>query len=303
VRGSLKVRLVRLLGVTGLGLMGFAATHAAPAPAYMAGPPSPELLCSLAASGDLITLENTLSPANAATVTMGTPVSFSGVSRTPLTFAVASGTPLLQPDIDTGAGSVMGESSRFGGLIYVFTSTNASAVPRTIYWTASFSDASIPACAGLLPATYTTPVRTLTVLPPPTETTHVQEPAPAPTPMPPLLKGTIGELGSFRVTHPSISFRIQCTTSCSGETSSRAYLVRAHAKPLSAPELDLAPSYVSIASASGGTEQFTHGYSGRSLRLLKRVLHGGGAVELRLTAKLSGSSGNGVLAQQTIWLR
>ncbi|HEY4810444.1 MAG TPA: hypothetical protein VIH71_05230 [Solirubrobacteraceae bacterium] len=97
-----------------------------------------------------------LEPANATSVTAGAPVTFSGESNQALTFSVASSPALLSsPDVDSGTGS---QSEVF----YRFTSTKATAIPRTIYWTASFT--STPEdCESAV--TFTTPVYTLTVVP------------------------------------------------------------------------------------------------------------------------------------------
>ncbi len=95
-------------------------------------------------------------PANGATVTAGTPVTFSGESNRALTFNVASSPALLSsPDIDSGAGAQ-------SGAFYRFTSTKATATPRTIYWTASFTFTPGD-CES--PSTFTTPMRTLIVAP------------------------------------------------------------------------------------------------------------------------------------------
>jgi hypothetical protein len=103
------------------------------------------------------------SPANGATVLVGTPVTFSGEYGHVLTFAVASSPTLLSsPDIGSGPGSLQPGTSS-----YMFTSTKATAMPRTVYWTASFTFTPGD-CEGL--ATFTTPVRSLTVVSsPPTE--------------------------------------------------------------------------------------------------------------------------------------
>jgi hypothetical protein len=97
-----------------------------------------------------------LEPANGATVPAGTPVTFSGESRSALTFSVASSQALLSsPDIDSGMGVQSGAFSRF-------TSSKATATPRTIYWTASFTLTSSE-CTS--PSTFTSPVQTLIVAP------------------------------------------------------------------------------------------------------------------------------------------
>jgi hypothetical protein len=105
-------------------------------------------------------------PANGATVPAGTPVTFSGEENHALTFDVASSpAQLSSPDIDSGLGTQ-------SGAFYKFTSTKASATPRTIYWTASFT--FIPGeCEA--PAIFTTPVHTLIVAPTEAELTAAKK--------------------------------------------------------------------------------------------------------------------------------
>jgi hypothetical protein len=97
-----------------------------------------------------------LEPANGATVPVGTPVTFSGESSYALTFSLASSSSLLaNPDIESGVGSQ-------SGAFFRFTSTKATTMPRTIYWTASLTFTP-GECES--PSTFTTPIRTLTVAP------------------------------------------------------------------------------------------------------------------------------------------
>jgi hypothetical protein len=97
-----------------------------------------------------------LEPANNATVQAGTPVTFSGESKYPLTFNVASSEALLaSPDIEAGLGTQ-------SGAFYKLTSTKAASAPRTVHWTASFTTTPT-GCEA--PSTFTTPVQTLTVTP------------------------------------------------------------------------------------------------------------------------------------------
>jgi hypothetical protein len=97
-------------------------------------------------------------PTNGSTVSVGTPVTFSGESSYPLTFNIASSPSLLSaPDIDSGLGALQ------SGTLYTFTSSKASAVARTVYWSASITFTPDD-CEG--PVTFTTPVRTLTVVAP-----------------------------------------------------------------------------------------------------------------------------------------
>ena len=97
-----------------------------------------------------------LEPTNGATVPAGTAATFSGESDQALTFSVASSSALLvSPDVDSGPGSQ-------SGAFYRFTSTKATAAPRTIYWQASFTFTPED-CES--PSTFTTPLRTFTVVP------------------------------------------------------------------------------------------------------------------------------------------
>lgn len=151
----------RIGGLVALGALGCAMTvPAPPAPAFTFGF-SPELTCSLNTEANEIVEKHTilLSPSNNASVVAGTAVTFSGESgaEAPLTFSVASSPALLaSPDIDSGPGSLQPGTST-----YTFTSTKATATPRTIYWDASFTRTLID-CEGP-PVSFTTTVNTLTV--------------------------------------------------------------------------------------------------------------------------------------------
>jgi len=125
---------------------------------------APYLACFNSSEGDLLALERSLSPAINTYVQAGTPVTFSGNSGAPVTFAVASSSAALLagPDIDSGLGALQPGTST-----YTFTSTKASATPGVlIFWDASFSNATLAACKGMAPKTYTTTVRTFTVTSP-----------------------------------------------------------------------------------------------------------------------------------------
>jgi len=121
-------------------------------------------VCSNSKEAAEVGTRNTpLEPANGSTVTAGTPVVFSAESllHNAPTFNVASSEALLySPDIDSGTGSQSGN-------FYKFTSTKATATPRTIYWTVSFTFTPED-CESQ--STFTTPVHTLTVSPSPAET-------------------------------------------------------------------------------------------------------------------------------------
>ncbi len=118
---------------------------------------SPWLVCANnKEAAEVVARSMPLEPASNTTVTAGSPVTFSGESDHPLTFNVASSEALVaSPDIDSGLGSLQSPD-------YKFTSSNAATAPRTIYWTASFTFTPEDCEA---PATFTTPVRELTIAP------------------------------------------------------------------------------------------------------------------------------------------
>ena len=288
-----------LVGVRrGLVLLALAAVlvagSAGLARGYTEGPPEPWAICQGSSEATQAVLERHLSPLSGASVQAGAPVAFSSISGQPVTFAVASSPTLLSsPDIDGGLGAAQPESA------YTFTSTKAGATPGIVYWDASFSDAGIAACAGLTPTTYTTQVRTLTVLPAPPAPT----PAPAPPAAPQPVRVIISTPGVISLAHSAIAYAIHCTASCSGETSYEIFAVRRHAKPVRVPKLDFDPRTVSIAAASGGVESFAPHYSTRALHLLKSLLAAGGVVELRVTVDVKDTAGNLAQAHRTIRLR
>jgi hypothetical protein len=146
-----------------LGGLGCAITVPA-VPVHALGMP-PWLVCADSKEAAELSVPHIALPAppNGATVLAGTPVTFSGEYGHALTFSVASSPALLSsPDIDSGLGSLQPGTS-----LYTFTSTKATAIPRTIYWAASFTFTPED-CES--PSTFTTPVRTLTVVSPsPTE--------------------------------------------------------------------------------------------------------------------------------------
>jgi hypothetical protein len=151
--GSIGVRYLPTLLVSASAM----AFLTSPALAIEQGEPSKALICVAGLLADKAVAEvMPLEPANGATVPPGTAVTFSGASNQALVFNVASSAALLSsPDIDSGAGSQSGAFSRF-------TSTKATATPRTIYWTASLTVTPMD-CES--PSTFTTPARTLLVAP------------------------------------------------------------------------------------------------------------------------------------------
>lgn len=155
------MRLFTARRLVALGALGCATVVTAlPAQAYEAKI-SPQLTCALGKEGAEVEAQHMLLPAppNGATVLEGTPVTFSGESSHALMFSVASSPALLSsPDIDGGQGS-----SHLGSSLYTFTSTEATATLRTIYWAASFTFTPED-CES--PFTFMTPAHTLTVVSP-----------------------------------------------------------------------------------------------------------------------------------------
>jgi hypothetical protein len=144
-------------GIVGVATLAMSACSMAvlanPAQAYVE---APYLTCyNSEQSAEAQARNMRLEPANEATVQAG-PVVFSGKSPYPLTFSIAS-SPSLLPNLDVESG--IGSQS---GAFYRFTSTEATAKPGTVYWTASFTFAP-DGCES--PSTFTTPVRTLIVAP------------------------------------------------------------------------------------------------------------------------------------------
>ncbi len=152
----MRMRLFTVHWLVALGALGCAL----PAQAYEAKI-SPQLTCALGKQGAEVEARHMLLPAppDGATVLVGTPVTFSGESSHALMFSVASSPALLSsPDIDGGQGS-----SHLGSSLYTFTSTEATATLRTIYWAASFTFTPED-CES--PFTFMTPAHTLTVVSP-----------------------------------------------------------------------------------------------------------------------------------------
>jgi hypothetical protein len=247
-------------------------------------------LCEAESLSTEAALSPTLDPKDGATVRAGAPVTFSAKSGRPLAFEIAS-LPTLDssPDIDGGLGTAEPEAAPSAEHVntYTFTSTKATATPRTIYWTASFSDGSIPACAGLSPtpaSVYVMPVHALTVLPAPP------------------VRVDIKQSGHLDLTHSTVSYAVHCTTSCSGTTSFNVVAIQRHAGPSREPKLDLGSTPVSIEGETGGDQRIKHHYVGRLHRMLARLLHAGDVVKLLVILNVTDAAGNNAHGQRTIRL-
>lgn len=262
--------------------------------------PPPYTICFNDAQANESALVASLSPAANTTLTVGTPLTLSGSSSAPLTFAVASSPALLSdPDVDHGAG--IEQPATGVSATYTFTSTAATAKPGTIYWSASFSSSAFPACAGSAPATYTTPARALTVAPAPvSEPSPPEAPSVAPRAAPIPLRVGLLAAGGFDAKHPLVAYRVHCSASCTGQSSCRAFALKGHQRTPAASVLDLPSTPVSI-SAPGGEQRITHRYEGTALRALRRITHAGR--KLALHCELTAREAPGATAvQSAAWL-
>jgi hypothetical protein len=227
-------------------------------------------------------------------------VTFSGATEAPVSFAVSSSP--AGDILDEGLGSALPVAEAGAQPIYTynFTSMKATATPGTIYWHASFSNATLTPCIGLSARVLQTNTRTLNVLPAPPS---APQPEASPPVEPPDLQASVASSGGFHAGHPVVAFRVRCSTTCAGSTYLQALAVRPHTTPQRVSKLDFGPVSLAIPSASGGSELFTHRYRGRSLRVLDRLLRAGGVLEIRLTARVAAVSGAVAVAHSTARLR
>ena len=241
-----------------------------------------------------------LAPQDAASVQVGSSVTFSGESSSPLTFAVASSPSLLStPDVDAGPGVAQPPAATTSKPTYTFTSIVAASAPRTIYWTASFPESGVPSCASLPSPpskSVTSAVHTVVVLPVPA----IQTPAPAPAPVPVPFHIGISAQNNIRLSHGTVSYSAHCATSRAGETSYRVFAARRHRRRVHVPSLDLGETPVSIGDPVGGTHQLSHRYHGRSLRRLEALLREHDTVTLNITFKATSQTGVGAEAHDTV---
>lgn len=170
-----------------------------------------------------------------------------------------------------------------------FTSSKAASTPGTVYWQASFSAAEVPECAGVLSGLITSPVRTLTVEPAPLP------PPPAASPLAPVFSATIS---SAPMDRPQIAFKVHCDTNCVGTASYVVTVTHRHRKSPE-PALDRGPWTVAIGSSAGGVQQFTHRFTGASLRKLKHLIHNGDAIEVHIASTVRDAGGNMAVAYTT----
>jgi hypothetical protein len=160
-------RVRRPGGVVGGLLVAALLAVTAPAAAVSEVPISPYTPCYNDAHENLALLEETLGPSKGE-VAVDSKVTLAGASSQPVTFAVASSIgALADPYVDSRVGVPSVSTYNYGEPVWSFESMKIAATVHSIYWTASFSDAGIPACSEVEPITYTTTPRELVVPLPP----------------------------------------------------------------------------------------------------------------------------------------
>lgn len=275
------------LTVGALGTLAFLVS-VAPASGYTP-PELPWANCSGAIGANSTVIGARDLPEEGASVIAGTQVTFSTASVAPVTFSIASSPALLaSPDIDQG----LAEPRPSEGIhVQAFTSSKAAETPGTVYWQASFSATEVPECAGFLTGLITDPVRTLTV-----------EPAPLPPPPPPGVSPPAppfsATISSAPMDRPQIAFKVHCNTSCLGTAAYVVTVTHRHRK-IPEPVLDRGPWTVAIGNSSGGVQQFSHRYTGASLRKLKHLIHDGDAIEVHIASTVRNPDGNTAIAHTT----
>jgi hypothetical protein len=244
--------------------------------------------------------ENTpLSPATGAEAQQGSAVTFSfehELEATTMRFEAASSEALLsRPDIDSGTATA--QPAKF-----TFTSTNATAQPRTVFWSFSFAH-TLKACGGET-VTYTTHVRRLEVKGTGSSGSSGESSAVSPpTQSPAHLRVGITAPRVLHVGRPVVSYTVSCTAQCTGSTSVKAWLVPRHKKALRTRLLDFGPRSVSIKGSSGGRERFTERLHGHGLAKLRSVFHTRGEGRLVVSVTVKDSSGKVAQISRTILLR
>ncbi len=220
-------------------LAGAVTLAATPPAAYTAMPEGgPGIICYDQTSSSFRVMESWLTPPDDATVTAGTPVTFSTRSEAPVTFVVASSPALISsPDIDSGTATRVPFSEEPGpqtSFTYTYTSAVAANTPGTVYWQASISSADIEPCAGLTPVIWRTGVYSLHVLPAPVQV-------------------SIDSPYAFRSADPTVTYQVDCSIDCTGDTYYEASELQRTLTARRVPSLDLGPTAVSITAATGGS--------------------------------------------------
>jgi hypothetical protein len=267
-----------------------AAVGCTAAVAYTAETP-PWVACTLESSARQRLLESAIAPADAAEVKQGTPLVLTARSDVPLTFAVASTAALLSaPDLDTGAGTPSAQPG-YELPTYTFTSTNATQAPRVLYWQVSFSTSSLPVCAGVSPTIEYTAARRVTVLA-----------APSLVPEAPF-QLSVDHTASFHVRRRAVTYRVSCTSSCTGTMSASAVILRHHRRVRRVSRLDFGPLPLEIAAAGGGSVELEHHYGRGAAQLIEAAAHQAEQVELEIDVEATNANGQPASTQTATILR
>lgn len=264
-----------------------------------------------------------LRPESGAAVAQHSAVTFSGESEVTPTFEVFSSQQKAeeagsQPDVDSGTGQGIA-----GTPTYVFTSTHATALVRTLYWRASIS-LTLEHCSGTQ-TFYTTeygrkplqlvvePASQLPEAPPKTEPAPPACTTPSPgkrtswsaatVTAPCGLRVGITAAKTLRVRRPGVAYAIVCTASCTGTTSMRATLVRRHGRRSHLALLDMRSRKISIAATSGGTTAISDRFGAKTLRRVRALVKGGAQIELVVRVAVKDSAGREAQTSRTILLR
>jgi hypothetical protein len=267
-----------------------AAVGCAAAVAYTAETP-PWVACTLESGAKQQLLESTITPADAAAVKQGTPLVLTARSDVPVTFAVASTPALLSaPDLDTGPGTASAQPG-YELPTYTFTSTNATQAPRVLYWQVSFSTSSLPVCASVSPTIEYTAARRVTVLA-----------APSIVPEAPF-QLSLDHTALFQVRRHAVTYRVSCTSSCTGTMSASAVILRHHRRLRRVSRLDFGPLPLDIAAAGGGSVELEHHYGHGATQLIEAAAHNAEQVELEIDVEATNAKGQPASSQTTTILR
>jgi len=102
--------------------------------------------------------------------------------------------------------------------------------------------------------------------------------------------------------HPTVAFRVRCTESCVGTVDYLAIAVRNH-RNIQIRGLSFGPHRVSISGSGGGTESFSRRYTGVALRQLKGLIEAHDTLAFRISATLTNTSGETMVAHATAQMR
>ena len=258
-----------------------------------------------------------MQPESGTEVGQHTPVTLTAEAEWPLHFEVASSEEALAAgnDIASGNGTSGPGSSTTK---WSYSSPRLTSEGGTVYWQVSFTR-ELKACnheqerfttsesfggAGGKPNALTVLSLAEKIEPPP-PSCSASAPAGASTtwsaPTAACMRLGLTAAKSLRLGR-TLSYLVSCTAGCAGQTSVRATLVQRHKRPRKLSSLNIGARKVSIAASTGGHQRFPLSYRARTLRSLKRMLRGGGEVQLSVSVKVTDAAGKPAQASRTIRL-